>query len=239
VGKGISFLICTLLSAEAIATDGVTLINQASVIAAGGFPHTISQSGSYKLSGSLINSTMVDAIIIAADDVTLDLNGFTITETASSSSAITDQGKAHSNVSVHDGVISQASIYGGTAALNLSACTGCFAERLRISTKGFGISLGNSALASTNVVVSTNVGNGYGIVTGHGSLVIGNTARGFGDGLIVGLHSTITSNTASDGQQGIYAYCPSNLVGNTALGNSDVNFNLNGGGCTQFNNNAP
>jgi hypothetical protein len=238
VGKGISFLFCTLLSVEAIATDGVTLIDQASVMAAGGFPHTIAQPGSYRLSGSLINSTIFDAIIIAADEVTLDLNGFTITET-SSGSAITDQGKAHSNVSVHDGVISQASIYGGTAALNLSACTGCFAERLRISTKGFGISLGNSALASTNVVVSTNVGNGFGIVTGHGSLVIDNTARGFGDGLLIGLHSTITSNTASDGVQGIYVYCPSNLVGNTALGNSGVNLNLNGAGCTQFNNNAP
>ena len=61
------------------AVDGVVLINQSTVMAAGGFPYIINQSGSYKLSGNLIvQQTGTSAIMIAASNVTLDLNGFTI-----------------------------------------------------------------------------------------------------------------------------------------------------------------
>jgi hypothetical protein len=70
----------------AFAVDGVLLINQSSVMAAGGFPYVISQTGSYKLSGNLIMNTSQSgnhqgsdlAIGIGASNVTLDLNGFTI-----------------------------------------------------------------------------------------------------------------------------------------------------------------
>jgi hypothetical protein len=59
------------------AVDGVTLINQSSVMAAGGFPYLISQPGSYKLSGNLVVG-VGEGIHISASNVTLDLNGFTI-----------------------------------------------------------------------------------------------------------------------------------------------------------------
>jgi len=63
----------------AFAIDGQVLINQSTVAAAGGFPYTITQPGSYKLSG---NPTVVapntDGIDINADNVTLDLNEFVI-----------------------------------------------------------------------------------------------------------------------------------------------------------------
>lgn len=63
----------------AFAIDGQVLINQSTVTAAGGFPYTITQSGSYKLSRNLtVSAPGVDAIDITADNVTLDLNGFTI-----------------------------------------------------------------------------------------------------------------------------------------------------------------
>src|SRR3989442_9173749 len=63
----------------AFAVDGVVLINQATVNAAGGFPYTISLAGSYKLSGNLLVPNGVDGIKINASNVTLDLNGFNIT----------------------------------------------------------------------------------------------------------------------------------------------------------------
>ncbi len=63
----------------AFAVDGVVLINQSTVIAAGGFPYLISQPGSYKLSGNLTVPDLVDGIRISASNVTLDLNGFKIT----------------------------------------------------------------------------------------------------------------------------------------------------------------
>jgi hypothetical protein len=52
---GVVALICAALmfSAPAFAVDGVVLINQSTVMAAGGFPYKITQPGSYKLSGNL------------------------------------------------------------------------------------------------------------------------------------------------------------------------------------------
>ncbi len=80
--------VCMLaaISSSLYAVDGVILIDQNHALIgnitpgdAPGFPVTISQPGSYRLSGDLIvpdaNTT---AIQITADHVTLDLNGFAI-----------------------------------------------------------------------------------------------------------------------------------------------------------------
>ena len=77
--QAFAFLAMTLSPACVYGVDGVVLINQATVNAAGGFPYRITQPGSYKLSGNLtlptVNTTGID---ILSDNVTLDLNGFTI-----------------------------------------------------------------------------------------------------------------------------------------------------------------
>ncbi len=81
-------------SIPAFAVDGVVLINQASVMAAGGFPLQISEPGSYKLSGNLIVPAETNGIVILGSDITLDLNGFRI------SGPITCQGQicsSHTN----------------------------------------------------------------------------------------------------------------------------------------------
>jgi Right handed beta helix region len=70
----------------ALAIDGQTLINHSNAtsgyVTAGdtpGYPVTISQPGSYKLSGNLVlPDGHTTAIEITADNVTLDLNGFAI-----------------------------------------------------------------------------------------------------------------------------------------------------------------
>src|SRR5882724_9755177 len=80
--------ICALaaISSSLFAVDGVILIDQNRALAgnvtpgdAPGFPVTISQPGSYRLSGNItvpdVNTT---AIQITAEYVTLDLNGFSI-----------------------------------------------------------------------------------------------------------------------------------------------------------------
>ena len=79
-------LAIALIPAGLFAVDGVVLINQSTVAAAGGFPYIISQPGSYKLSGNLTMITTQTgnyqggdiAIAIAQNNVSLDLNGFTI-----------------------------------------------------------------------------------------------------------------------------------------------------------------
>lgn len=70
-----------LLAGPALAGDGRTEINQASVLAAGGFPFLITQSGSYVLTSDLtVADPNTDAIRIdpSADDVTIDLAGFVV-----------------------------------------------------------------------------------------------------------------------------------------------------------------
>jgi hypothetical protein len=68
-----------MFAAPAFAVDGVILINQATVMAAGGFPYKITQSGSYKLSGNLVVAASgTDGIDIMASNVSIDLNRFTI-----------------------------------------------------------------------------------------------------------------------------------------------------------------
>jgi len=70
----------------AAAADGVVRIDQSRALAGGvtpgdapGFPVTISQPGSYRLTGNLTVSDLnTTAIQISADFVTLDLNGFSI-----------------------------------------------------------------------------------------------------------------------------------------------------------------
>src|SRR5258707_1116396 len=78
--KTILFLLALALApASLFAVDGQVLINQSTVNAAGGFPYTITQPGSYKLSGNLtVPNGNTTAIVIASDHVTLDLNGFSI-----------------------------------------------------------------------------------------------------------------------------------------------------------------
>lgn len=62
----------------AFAVDGVVLINQSAVMAAGGYPYIISQPGSYKLSGDLTAPSNTNAINVTSRLVTLDLNGFNV-----------------------------------------------------------------------------------------------------------------------------------------------------------------
>jgi len=67
------------------AVDGVVLIHQGTSVNGlpgcphAGFPIIICHAGSYRLAGNLtVSAVNTDAIDITTNDVTLDLNGFTI-----------------------------------------------------------------------------------------------------------------------------------------------------------------
>ena len=105
-----------VLSLSAFAVDGVVLINQATVNASGGFPYKITKAGSYRLSSNLIVPAGKDGIDIMADNVGLDLNGFTIlgpgtctgrgaTLTCSGNSGGTGVSSSNNNVSVRNGFV--------------------------------------------------------------------------------------------------------------------------------------
>jgi hypothetical protein len=62
----------------AVATDGVIELNQAKILAAGGYPYTIANPGSYILTSNLRVVVDVNGLVITANNVSLNLNGFSI-----------------------------------------------------------------------------------------------------------------------------------------------------------------
>ena len=85
-GRVLLFLILALLARTSFASDGVLKINQACATSStgcfpgdtAGFPVTIGQTGSYRLTGNLSVPLNVTAIQTNAVNVTLDLGGFIV-----------------------------------------------------------------------------------------------------------------------------------------------------------------
>jgi hypothetical protein len=170
------------------AVDGVKLINQtvamngtASPGDEPGFPVTISEPGSYRLSGNLVVRTATTtAIEITADDVTLDLNGFAIIGRpvclapvggSCIPTGIGIKGIDVDNVTVVNGSIREL----GSHGIWLRGA-GHRVERVRVMGNGdSGIHVGDQAIVAGNIAV----GNGLdGIATGGGSVVAGNAVHG-------------------------------------------------------------
>jgi Right handed beta helix region len=254
--KTISALI--MLAAAAIplhAVDGVVLINQNAALAgnvtpgdAPGFPVTISVSGSYKLSSNLVvpdaNTT---AIEITADNVTIDLNGFSIigpvvcsgfpvTSCSPTGPGFGIVSNAASNITILNGKIQGM----GSTGIALSGRNNRVEKVHVIGNGGAGIFalIGSSVMWCT---ASNNFGAGIGL--DRGGVAINNVASGHrGDGIFsggtIGLASvTFSGNTATDnGGHGISVNCPSAVIGNTAFGNSGGDISTAGSGCTRANN---
>ena len=120
------------------------------------YPIVISTSGSYKLIENLICSTQdVNAIEITASDVTIDLNGLTIT------------GPGQSTGSSGDGIYAD-------NVKNITIKNGLIQD-----FRGNGIDiLGSTACESTNVLNVTAYNNGeFGIICGIGGTISGCTAN--------------------------------------------------------------
>ncbi len=197
---------------------GVTQISQPFV-----FPYKILQPGSYQLISNIrVPTANTTAILVQADNVTIDLNGFAIlgptvcTGTPVTSCAPTGTGNAidasgHDNVRVTNGTIRGMGQYG------IVANDDCIIQGVRVISNGkLGINVGGGT-ASGN----TADGNGSdGIGVGAGT-VLGNTAlNNAGHGIAVGT-GTVSGNTAlNNGQAGIFVNDTGTVSGNTANGNS-------------------
>jgi len=236
---GLAFsLLC--MATRVGAVDGVILINQATVLASGGFPYTITQPGSYRLSGNLVvTAASTSAIDITASNVTLDLNGFAILgpnalpPCTTGCAGISDNGSAPTAVTVRNGSLS-----GWTNGVDLSSCTACSVQQTILYNLCFsGITVANDAVVSGNVlsgyVSSSPCGpqHGAGITTGNNALIFGNNVQRFGPGghtedggsaagIQAGTNSTVSGNTSSGNVgNGINVGVNSTVVGNTASGN--------------------
>jgi hypothetical protein len=252
------------------AVDGVTLIDQRSAMAgkvtpsdAPGFPVTITQSGSYRLAGNLqVPDAVTTAIEITADNVTLDLNGFTISgPNVCNSNPVrcTYSGSGIGVMAVGPvGVVSPANVrvmngvvrgMGGHGIRMMG--DGTSVEKVvSMSNGGPGIVVGEgsvidsvvkfngsgAALVGLQVRGCTAVNNIVGIFVRPGGVASGNVAANNANTGISVNNATATENTAyNNGSYGIDATCPGVLANNTAHGNVGGNVRTNGL-CTMFNN---
>ena len=178
-------------------------------------PFTISSSGSYYLTGNLTAAASTTAITISADNVTIDLRGFTLSGTGTSGTGITAPA-AQSNVVVENGMVRSFS-----NGVNLGAVVGARLERLVASDCGnalnsSGLRTGNDAIVR-DCVVRNHIGSGTnsaGFVLGFNSIVENCTARS-GTGTAQGFFSSAGFGT--------YLNC-------SAVGNAGSGFSV-GSGC--------
>lgn len=203
-------LALSLAPISVYAVDGTVLINQSTVMAAGGFPYRITQSGSYKLSGNLVATPGLQAILFSANNVALDLNGFTITcsfgvPNALIVTCVGDAGIAGlgvADVSIRNGVVAMTQTAGSTSAIpNFNV-----AVSLRDSS--------NLILEDLHIEVAST-GNG---VSPHS--------------LYFGPHSIVRHNIFS-GLGFVDEGCPSLIEGNV---NANGGFGTSGGVCVKVNN---
>jgi len=188
----------TLAPLCAFAQDGPVQINQSVVAAAGtnrstkGFPYIITQPGSYQLTGNLIVPDVnTSAIVIMVDNVTIDLNGFSILGPASCSGCPASCTGVGTGVGIQAGSPLFASSLGpvSNGQRGISVSNGTIKGMGNI-----GIIVGASAQIK-NVIASSN--GGYGIITHSGSTVLGNTANGNGNtGFFIGAGNVGSNNTA-------------------------------------------
>ena len=227
-------------AATAYAVDGVVLINQTAALNgnvtpgdAPGFPVTISVSGSYRLSSNLtVPDAATTAIKVLVDDVTIDLNGFSIVgPTVCSAGSCSPLGQGNgvealtTNVKVFNGNVRGM----GFRGVQLTGTLG-FVEKVHAIFNGAtGILVSNGIVSLSS---ATSNGND-GIIA---ISVIGSFSESNGQNGIHGTQSVNNSVAVSNGNQGILVTgCPAVVVSSSARDNqgSDI---ATAAGCVRANN---
>ncbi len=143
-------------------------------------PRVLSQPGSYCLAKSFVQDfSVLDAITITTDNVTVDFCGYTITQTGTSGTiAGVRLGSGVLNVPVRNVVIKNGAISGFGGGVTAQGGRNCLIENLSVTRCGGGISfqaLGTAgAVGNTFRRCKTNDNTGSGIVILSGAANVGN-----------------------------------------------------------------
>ncbi|MEM1181976.1 MAG: right-handed parallel beta-helix repeat-containing protein [Acidobacteriota bacterium] len=192
-----------LVPAAGYAVDGVIEINQTAALAGGvtsgdtpGFPVTLSESGSYRLTGNLtvVGGDFLEGIDVTGSGITIDLNGFTISGPA--------QGTGHG-------------IFGDINAQRVTVLNGSITKM-----GGEGIWIFGAGAQIRGVKSFENGASGFRM--GNQALVDGCTAWDNGDdGILVSDGGIIRNSTADgNGREGLVGSFGCMIVGNTTIGNT-------------------
>ena len=164
-----------------------------------GIPYTISTPGSYYLTTNLAGVAGSDGIIIATDDVTLDLGGFTLTGASGSDNGVHAAGSYETNlynIHIFNGTVRDWGSHGIRAwyAAN-SRLTGIHAY----TNGSMGVSIGDGSTIKSCV---TRNNQGTGIYFGKSCTVVDSAALNNQNGFSGGGNSVLRGCTASDNNFG-------------------------------------
>ncbi len=214
-------------AASSGAVDGTIEINQAKVLANGGFPYGISSSGSYRLTGSLTVSANTDAITVTAPNVTVDLNGFSITGPGSSSGHAGIDASGVSGVTVENGTVT---------GFEDGVLVGFFgiARNVHADANETGIDAGNNTTVEGCTANNSTSTGGWGVYcsaacTISGNTVNGNASIGIGCG---GNACVISGNTANaNNSYGIVCSGSGCLISGNSASTNAIGISCGGSGC--------
>ena len=203
-----------LLPPMLFAVDGVVLINQTNALAGNvtpgdtpGFPVTITQPGSYRLSSNL-NLGYPGAIDIESDNVTIDLNGFSIIgggicyvdvngvftcEGLGGAGIFTTSSAGYSNITIRNGFI--VNIY-GAAAIYCPPCNDVLVDHIQFNSDSESVNVVNGTNVVIRDCVMTNTGGLYisngvteGVVLGANAIGMGGTSLTVRDSVFISNHA--------------------------------------------------
>lgn len=165
-----------------------------------GFPVTITTPGSYRLAGDLVVPAGAHGIVILTDDVTIDLNGFTISGPGAP-------------------LASTRGIYAATAQRRITVLNG------QVSNFGYGILLTGPHSHIQRVVATGNLQEG--IYAGYQGVVAECTSTENGRGITMVQGGVVRSNTVmSNRETGVLVVQSSLVVGNTISYNGGAGLQL-------------
>lgn len=266
------FMIASLYASSALAVDGVIEINDAAAGAGGvtpgdtpGYPVTIDRPGSYRLTGHLSVSSANNTVVeITANDVTLDLNGFSIRclylfiPCAGNGTGRGISGDSSENTTVRNGSVVDMGEHGiyignGSRVEDVTASNnggkgvrvGLQSSVVRstiLDNAGTGIDAGGTSRVAENVIEGNGGAEAYpynqGISCGNYCVVQGNVVKdSVGTGINTGATSTVRGNTVNNsGGHGVTALSGSAVIENSISGNGRCG--IRGGGNTGYANNV-
>ncbi|MCX5891221.1 MAG: hypothetical protein NTY36_17490 [Deltaproteobacteria bacterium] len=172
---------------------------------------TISSPGFYFLAGNLNYKGTGNAITIGADDVTLDLMGFTMIGPGGNSGVNGIYMNGHNNVEVRNGTVR-----GFSTGVLEDSISGTGSKDRSINVRAYHNNSGIILLDNNNLIRDCSASNNN------------NTGLYVGSGLIV------DSEANNNGLAGIALDGPGSVLGNTACNNGSYNFYLGTGVATSI-----
>jgi hypothetical protein len=186
---------------------------------------TIGQPGSYVVNRNL--AAAGDCLLVAADSVTIDLDGFTISGNGTGAGVVESPAlTTRRNVTVKNGAVT-----GFANGVSFPYSESVTVERVNASgNSGLGISVGNySTVRASNASFNGTTG----IRAELGASVSGNSvARNAGNGISVTEGANVSGNAVRNNTgYGILVDCPGLVFANTTSNNVGGNYHDISGGC--------